>query len=85
MTPDPDIPWTHKARIKLSIRLGIIAGIIWGLFLSAYYTMFPNPTFAIICASSCFIALVVFVFTWPLLIKAFKDAAKEGRIKRGEL
>ena len=71
-----------KARTKLSIKAGILAGIIWGLFLSAYYTMFPNAKFAIICASVCFIALVAFVFAWPHIVRAFKEAAKEARLKR---
>jgi thiamine transporter ThiT len=66
-------------RTKLSLRVGILAGIIWGLFLSAYYAMLPNPKFAIICATVCFVALVIFLIMWPRIIKAFKDAAEERR------
>ena len=78
-------PSKPKPRTKLSLRLGILAGIIWGLFLSAYYTMLPDPRFAIICASFCFVALVIFIFTWPHLIRAFKTASKEGKKERGEI
>lgn len=77
-------PTQPKTRTKLSLRLGILAGIIWGLFLSAYYTMVPNAKFAILCASICFVALVAFVFAWPYIIKSFKEAAEEGKRKRGE-
>ena len=64
-------------RTKLSIRVGILAGIIWGLFLSAYYAMLPDPKFAILCASICFVSLIIFLLLWPRIIKAFKDAAAE--------
>ena len=68
-------------RTKLSLRVGILAGIIWGLFLSAYYAMLPDPKFAILCASICFVTLVIFLIGWPHLIKAFKDAAAERSAK----
>ena len=80
-----DNAYKPKTRTKLSLRLGILAGIIWGLFLAAYYTMLPDPRFAIICASFCFVALVIFIFTWPHLIRAFKTASKEGKKERGEI
>jgi len=64
-------------RTKLSLRVGILAGIIWGLFLSAYYAMLPDPKFAILCASICFVSLIIFLLIWPRIIKAFKDAAAE--------
>ena len=73
-----------KTRTGLSIKLGLLAGIIWGLFLSAYYTIYPNPKFAVICATLCFVSLVIFVFVWPRIVKAFKDAAEEGKRNRGE-
>jgi len=71
-----------KARTKLSIRLGVLAGIIWGLFFTAYYSMLPNAKIAYLSSTFCFVALIVFVFGWPLLVKAFKEAAEEGRLKR---
>jgi hypothetical protein len=68
-------------RTKLSLRVGILAGIIWGLFLSAYYAMLPDPKFAILCASICFVSLIIFLLLWPRIIKAFKDAAAERSAK----
>jgi hypothetical protein len=68
-------------RTKLSLRVGILAGIIWGLFLSAYYAMLPDSKFAILCASICFVSLIIFLLLWPRIIKAFKDAAAERSAK----
>ena len=72
-------------RNALSLKLGILGGIIWGLFLAAYYTMVPSSVFAIICATACLIALTVFIFVWPHLIRAFRLAYEEGKRKRGEI
>ena len=71
-----------KARIKLSIRMGVLAGIIWGLFFTAYYSMLPSAKFAYLSATFCFVSLIVFIFVWPLLVKAFREAMEEGRLKR---
>jgi hypothetical protein len=72
-------------RNMLSLKLGILSGIIWGLFLASYYTMVPSLAFAIICATVCLVTLTLFVFAWPLLIRAFKLANEEGKRKRGEI
>jgi hypothetical protein len=82
-----------KARTGLSIKVGVLAGIIWGLFLSAYYSFVPKEifvtkgpyaafSFAAVSATLCFIALIIFIFAWPLLIKAFREAAEESKLKR---
>lgn len=73
-----------KPRTKLSIKAGVLAGIIWGLFFTSYYSMLPNAKFAYISSTMCFVTLIIFVFAWPPLVRAFKKAAEEGRIKRGE-
>lgn len=72
-------------RVKLSLRLGIVGGIIWGILFTAYYTMLPyitidqekRFTFAWQSASICFVALVIIVLALPYLIDAFKNARKE--------
>lgn len=72
-------------RIKLSLRLGIVAGIIWGFLFTAYYTMLPyitidqekRFTFAWESASICFVLLIVIAFGLPYIINAFKNANKE--------
>ncbi len=69
-------------RIGLSIRLGAMGGIIWGLFFTAYYSMLPNFKFAMYASTLCFIAIVVFLLSLPTLVKAFKEAAEEGRRNR---
>jgi len=64
-------------RIKLSLRLGIVGGIIWGLLFSAYYTMLPYITisqeqrfiFAWQSATICFIALIIIVLVLPIVVK----------------
>lgn len=74
-------------RVKLSLRLGIVGGIIWGLLFTAYYTMLPyimipqakRFEFAWKSASICFVALIIIITGLPLLINAFKEAYQEGR------
>ena len=72
-------------RIKLSLRLGIVGGIIWGLLFTSYYTMLPyllisqekRFTFAWQSASICFVALVIVILGLPYLYKAIKEGAKK--------
>jgi len=71
-----------KARTKLSIRLGVLAGIIWGLLFTSYYSMLPNFEFAWKSATLCFIILVIVILTLPYLYNAFKKAYKEGKEKQ---
>jgi hypothetical protein len=69
-------------RIKLSLRLGIVGGIIWGLLFTAYYSMLPYITtsqdkrylFAVESASICFITLIVIIIALPLIYKEIKGA-----------
>jgi hypothetical protein len=69
-------------RIKLSLRLGIVGGIIWGLLFTSYYAMLPYVTisqdkkfvFAAESASICFVTLLALIFIWPLIYKEFKGA-----------
>jgi len=64
-------------RIKLSLRLGIAGGIIWGLLFSAYYGMLPYITisqekrfsFAWQSATICFAALVIIILGLPYFYK----------------
>ena len=69
----------NSARVGLSLKLGILGGIIWGLFFTAYYSMLPNYKFAGITASVCFIIMIIFLLSLPKLIQAFKDAAEERK------
>lgn len=72
-------------RIKLSLRLGIVGGIIWGLLFTAYYGMLPyinisqekRFAFAWQSATLCFIALVIVILTLPLIYDKIKKGAKE--------
>ena len=72
-------------RIKLSLRLGIVGGIIWGLLFTAYYSMLPylmisqakRFTFAWQSASICFVALLIIILGLPYLIQSFKNARNE--------
>lgn len=72
-------------RIKLSLRLGIVGGIIWGLLFTAYYSMLPylmidqakRFEFAWKSASICFVALIIIILALPYIINAFKNAKKE--------
>ena len=76
---------TKMTRVKLSLRLGIVGGIIWGLLFTAYYSMLPylmisqekRFTFAWQSASICFVALIIVVIGLPYLINAFKNARNE--------
>jgi hypothetical protein len=69
-------------RVKLSLRLGIVGGIIWGLIFTAYYAMLPYMTisqekrftFAWESASICFITLVIFILALPYIYKEIKGA-----------
>lgn len=73
---------SSPTRVGLSIRLGAMGGFIWGLFFTAYYSMLPNFKFALYASSACFVIIVVFLLSLPSLIKAFKEAAEEGKRKR---
>lgn len=72
-------------RIKLSLRLGIVGGIIWGLIFTAYYTMLPyitidqtkRFTFAWQSASICFVALIIIIFALPYIYDAIKNGAQK--------
>jgi hypothetical protein len=72
-------------RIKLSLRLGIVGGIIWGLLFTAYYGMLPYITisqekhfaFAWQSATICFIALLIIILGLPPLYKAMKKGARK--------
>ena len=76
---------SQSFRWKLSIRLGIIGGIIWGLMFSAYYSMLPSITisqekrfaFAWQSATICFIALLIIILGLPPLYKAMKEGARK--------
>jgi thiamine transporter ThiT len=68
-----------SARVGLSIRLGVLGGIIWGLMFTAYYSMLPNYKFAVFAATVCFVVVTIFFLGLPTLIKHFKDAAEERR------
>lgn len=69
-------------RVGLSIRLGAMGGFIWGLFFTAYYSMLPNYKFALFASTLCFVTVVVFLLALPLIVKSFKKAAEEGKMKR---
>jgi hypothetical protein len=77
-------------RVKLSLRLGVVGGIIWGLIFSAYYTMLPyitisqekRFTFAWQSASLCFISVVVAIIGLPYVINALKEAYHEKKEKQ---
>jgi hypothetical protein len=87
--PITPLEWgeTNMTRIKLSIRLGAVGGIIWGLLFTSYYTMLPylmisqekRFEFAWKSASICFAALIIIIFSLPYVINEFKKAAKERR------
>ena len=72
-------------RIKLSLRLGIVGGIIWGLFFAAYYSMLPylmisqtkRFTFAWQSASICFVLLIIIIIGLPFIANIFKQAYKD--------
>ena len=68
-----------SARIGLSIILGVLGGIIWGLMFTAYYSMLPNYKFAMIAATVCFVVITIFFLALPRIIKAFKEAAEERK------
>jgi len=76
---------TSMTRIKLSIRLGAVGGIIWGLLFTAYYSMLPylmisqakRFEFAWKSASICFAALIILILALPYVIEAFKNGAKK--------
>ena len=72
---------SKSARVGLSIRLGALGGIIWGCFFTAYYSMLQSFKFAIYASTICFVVLVSFFLVWPLLIKAFREAAEERKNK----
>jgi len=68
---------TTMTRIKLSLRLGIVGGIIWGLLFSAYYGMLPYITisqekrfaFAWQSATICFVTVVIVILGLPYFYK----------------
>lgn len=72
-------------RIKLSLRLGTVGGIIWGLLFTSYYTMLPylmisqakRFEFAWKSASICFVALVIIILALPYIYNAMKNGAQE--------
>jgi hypothetical protein len=76
---------TSMTRIKLSLRLGTVGGIIWGLLFTAYYSMLPylmisqakRFEFAWKSASICFAALIILILALPYVIEAFKNGAKK--------
>ena len=75
----------EMTRIKLSLRLGAVGGIIWGLLFTSYYSMLPylmisqekRFEFAWKSASICFVALMIVILGLPYIINAFKNARKE--------
>ena len=69
-------------RIKLSLKLGVLGGVIWGLIFTAYYSMLPNFEFAWKSATICFISMVIIILSLPYIYKAFKEAYLEGRKNR---
>lgn len=72
-------------RTKLSIRLGAVGGIIWGLLFTSYYTMLPylmisqekRFEFAWKSASICFAALIILILALPYIWNAIKKGAKK--------
>ncbi len=73
---------TTMTRIWLSVRLGVVGGIIWGLLFTAYYSMLPyftvdqskRFTFAWQSATACFIILTITILSIPYIYKAMKEA-----------
>jgi high-affinity K+ transport system ATPase subunit B len=72
---------SQSIRWRLSLKLGILGGIIWGLIFTAYYSMLPNFEFAWKSASLCFAILVIVILALPSLYNAFKEAYREGKNK----
>lgn len=76
-------------RVKLSLRLGTVGGIIWGLLFTAYYSMLPYINvlqtkrfeFAWKSASICFAALIIIILALPYIYNAFKEAYQERKNK----
>lgn len=66
-----------KPRIKLSLKLGILGGIIWGMFFTAYYSMLPNFDFAWKAASVCFVSIIIIFLILPSIIGAIKEAMQK--------
>ena len=67
-------------RIKLSLRLGAVGGIIWGLLFTSYYAMLPyinisqekRFAFAWESATLCFITLVIVILALPYIYAEIK-------------
>jgi hypothetical protein len=72
-------------RTKLSLKLGITGGIIWGLLFTAYYSMLPyitisqsqRFTFAWQSATVCFILMVIIILALPHLYNTMKRGANK--------
>jgi len=72
-------------RIKLSLKLGITGGIIWGLLFIAYYSMLPYITisqekrfaFAWQSATLCFILMIIIILALPYIYDAFKNGVNK--------
>lgn len=68
-------------RLKLSLRLGAVGGIIWGLLFTAYYGMLPyinisqakRFAFAWQSASICFVTLVIVILALPYIYAKIKE------------
>lgn len=67
----------NPTRIKLSLKLGILGGIIWGMFFTAYYSMLPNFDFAWKAASVCFVSIIIIFLILPSIIGAIKEAMQK--------
>ena len=65
---------TPQTRVKLSVKLGILGGIIWGFMFTAYYSMLPNFEFAWKSATLCFVIMTVIILSLPHVYNAFKHA-----------
>lgn len=71
-------------RIKLSLKLGILSGVIWGFFFAAYYSMLPSFEFAVKSASICFVSLVIVGLGLPIFIKAMKKGKETDKDREEE-
>ncbi len=76
---------TKPTRWFLSIKLGVLGGLVWELLFLSYYSMLPYITisqgqrfaFAWQSATICFILMVIIILALPYLYKAMKDGAKK--------
>lgn len=71
-------------RIRLSLKTGILGGIIWGILFTAYYSLLPNFEFAWKSASLCFFFIFVVFLGLPVIVREFKKTSEERKKEREE-